>query len=177
MSIAYTLTPELRRKLKEPLGELIRGSYAETIKVLKGILEKEKPPYVISVGDRVSKNLVGNRIFPRLMIVDNKVMRKSIKPIPLEADKLVNVQNPPGTITEEAAAAIQEALKNNCRVKITVNGEEDLLTLIAILYAEENTFVVYGQPREGLVLVKVTPEKKAEVTGILKAMENFRKTK
>jgi hypothetical protein len=177
MSIAYTLTPELRRKLKEPLGELIRGSFAETIKILKGIVEKEKPPYVISVGDRVSKNLVGNHILPRLMIVDNKVMRKSIKPIPLAADKLINVQNPPGTITNEAIAAIQEALKNNCRVKITVNGEEDLLTLIAILHAEENAFVVYGQPREGVVLVKVTPEKKAEVAEILKAMENFRKTK
>ncbi|MEM3673397.1 MAG: DUF359 domain-containing protein [Candidatus Bathyarchaeia archaeon] len=177
MNIVYALTPELRRKLKKPIGELIRGSHAETIKVLSSIVEKEKPPYVISVGDRVSKNFVRGKMLPRLMIVDNRVMRKSIKPIPLAADKSINVQNPPGTITDEAITAIQEALKNNCRVKITVNGEEDLLTLVAILHAEENAFVAYGQPREGVVLVKVTPEKKAEVAGILKAMENFRKTK
>jgi len=175
MSIIYSLTPELRRKLKEPIGELIRGSFAETMKTLKGVVEKEKPSYVISVGDRVSNNLVKNHILPKLMILDNKVMRKSIQPIPLAADKLVNVQNPPGTITDEAITAIQEALKNNCRIKITVRGEEDLLTLIAILHAEENAFVVYGQPREGIVLVRVTPEKKAEIAGILKAMEIFSK--
>ncbi|MGQ9625212.1 MAG: GTP-dependent dephospho-CoA kinase family protein [Candidatus Bathycorpusculaceae bacterium] len=177
MGVTYSLTPELRRKLKEPIGELIRGSFAETMKAIKGVVEKEKPPYIISVGDRVSNNLVRNHILPKLMIVDNKVMRKSIQPTPLAADKLVNVQNPPGTITDEAVTAIQEALKNNYRTKITVRGEEDLLTLIAILHAKENAFVVYGQPREGVVIVRVTPEKKAEITGILKAMENFRKTK
>ncbi|MDI6805914.1 MAG: DUF359 domain-containing protein, partial [Candidatus Bathyarchaeia archaeon] len=58
-----------------------------------------------------------------------------------------------------------------------VDGEEDLLTLIAVLYAPQNSFVVYGQPYEGIVVVKVTPEKKAEVSEILKTMETARKTK
>jgi uncharacterized protein (UPF0218 family) len=177
MGVVYGLTPELRIKLKEPIGELIRGSFAETMKALKEMVEKEKPRYIITVGDRVSKNLVEENMLPKLMIVDNKVMRKSIKPIPLLADKFVNIENPPGTITDEAIKAIQEALKSNCRVKITVNGEEDLLALIAVLHAEENAFVVYGQPREGIVVVRVTHEKKAEIAGILNAMENFRKTK
>jgi len=177
MAIAYSLTPELRIKLKKPIGTLIQGSFTETMKRFKDMMEKEKPAAIISVGDTVSKNLAENRVYPQLSIVDNRVMRRSVQPIPLTAEKIIHIKNPPGTITEEAISAIQEALKSKCCVKIVVDGEEDLLTLIAVLHALENSFVVYGQPYKGVVVVKVTPEKKAEVAGILKAMENVRKAK
>jgi hypothetical protein len=177
MAIAYSLTPELRIKLKKPIGTLIRGSFAETMKTLKIMTEKEKPAFIVSVGDTVSKNLAENHMFPQLSIVDNRVMRRNVQPISLTAEKIIHVKNPPGTITEEAVGAIREALKSNCRVKIVVDGEEDLLALIAVLYSPENAFVIYGQPYEGIVAVKVTPEKKAEIAGILKAMENVRKAK
>jgi uncharacterized protein (UPF0218 family) len=177
MAIAYSLTPELRKKLKKPIATLIRGSFAETMKRFKDIVEKENPSVIISVGDTVSRNLVKNHVLPQLSIVDNRVMRKDVQPAPLTAEKIIHVKNPPGTITEEALAAIREALKSNCRVEIVVDGEEDLLTLIAVLYAPENSCVIYGQPYEGIVLVKVTSEKKAEVAEILKAMENVRKAK
>jgi len=177
MAVAYILTPELRIGLKKPIGMLIRGSFTETMKRLKDIIEKESPTGIISVGDTVSKNLVGNRIFPQLSIVDNRVMRRHVQPISLTAQRTVYVRNPPGTITEEAIVTIQEVLKNKCQVKIVVDGEEDLLTLIAVLYAPENAFVVYGQPYEGIVVVKVTPEKKVEVARILNSMEKVRKAK
>jgi len=177
MAIAYSLTPELRMKLKKPIGTLIRGSFAETMKIFKNMTEKEKPAFIISVGDTVSKNLTENHIFSQLSIVDNRVMRRNIQPIPLTAEKTIHIRNPPGTITEEAIRAIQEALESNCRVKIVVDGEEDLLTLIAVLYSPENSFIIYGQPHEGVVVVKATNEKKAEVALILKAMENVRKPK
>jgi hypothetical protein len=147
------------------------------MKTFKDIMEKEKSTVIISVGDTVSKNLAENHLLPQVSIVDNKVMRRSIQPIMLTAQKTINVKNPPGTITHEAHKAIQEAVECNCRVKIIVKGEEDLLTLIAVLYAPENSFVVYGQPYEGIVAIKVTPEKRAEFAEILKAMENARKAK
>lgn len=177
MATRYRLTPELRKKLKKPIGTLIRGSSNETMKKLKDLVEKENSPMIISVGDSVSKNLAKNNMFPKLSIVDNKVMRKRIQPIALKADKTLYVKNPPATITEEALATIQEALEHNRRVKIVVDGEEDLLTLVAVLYAPENSFVLYGQPLEGIVVVKVTKQKKKEVTEVLKAMEIFRKAK
>jgi uncharacterized protein (UPF0218 family) len=177
MVTRYRLTPELRKKLKQPIGTLIRGSFNETMKKLKDLVEKENPPMIISVGDSVSKNLTKSNMFPKLCIVDNKVMRKRIQPIALKADKTFYVRNPPATITEEAFATIQEALEHNRRVKIVVDGEEDLLTLAAVLYAPENSFVVYGQPLEGTVVVKVTTQKKKEVTEVLKTMEVFRKAK
>jgi len=176
MIIVYKLTPEMRGKLKKPLGILIRGSFSETIEKFNDIIGKEKSPGIISVGDTVSQNLVKNNILPQLSIVDNRVMRKSIKPITLEADETVMIKNPPGTITEEALTAIQDALESRNRVKIIVDGEEDLLTLIAVLHAPENTLIVYGQPREGMVVVKATHEKKAEVAEILKAMASVSKS-
>ena len=66
------------------------------------------------------------------------------------------MNNPQGTITQEAIFAIKEALERNEHTHIVVDGEEDLLTLIAVLYAPENAFVVYGQPYSGIVVVKVS---------------------
>ncbi|MEM3565428.1 MAG: DUF359 domain-containing protein [Candidatus Bathyarchaeia archaeon] len=171
MSTAYVLPSSLRRKLKKPLGMLIRGSFEETVKKFKHIVDVEKPPGIVSVGDTVSKNLVENGISPNLMIIDNRVMRKDIAPEPLNADVEKHVKNPPGTITFEALNTIKEALKANRKTKIVVEGEEDLLALCAILYAPENSFVIYGQPHEGMVVVKATKQKKEEVASILRAME------
>jgi len=171
MVVKYSLTSDLRLRLKQPLGILVRGSFTETMKKLKEMVRKEKPTLIISVGDTVSRNLVGNLLFPKLAIVDNKCMRKSIRPLSFSTDKIVHVRNPQGTITEEAISAIMEALNAKQKVKVLVEGEEDLLALIAIAYGPEDSFVVYGQPYEGVVVVKVTPEKRAEILGILKSME------
>ncbi len=177
MSVLYRLTPEMRKKLKAPIGTLIRGSFSETMKTLSEQVSKEDPPRVISVGDRVSKSLKENRVVAHLAIVDNRIMRKPIRPIALEAEEVLHTKNPPGTITRESTAAIQEGITRGRKVKIVVDGEEDLLTLIAVLYAPEKALVVYGQPHEGIVVVKVDNKKRTEIKEILEAMETPRKTK
>ena len=171
MAAKHYLTLELRARLKQPLGTLVRGSFIETMKRLRDMVEKENPKSLIAVGDTVSRNLVKNGFSPKLSIIDNKCMRKSTKPIRLPADKIVYVKNPQGTITEEAEAAVQDALKEAQNIEIVVDGEEDLLTLVAIMYAPENSYVIYGQPYEGIVVVRVTPNKKAEIAAMLKSME------
>jgi uncharacterized protein (UPF0218 family) len=62
-------------------------------------------------------------------------------------------------------------LESNEHTHIVVKGEEDLLTLIAVLYAPENAFVVYGQPYSGIVVVKVSSERKTRVLEFLNAMK------
>jgi uncharacterized protein (UPF0218 family) len=177
MTIVYALTPELRAKLKNPLGDLIRGSFDETIGIFKNILLKETPPKVISIGDTVSRNLLKNGVIPDLMVIDNIAMRKATQPISFRVEKTIHVNNPAGTITDEAITAIQDALKGETNVKIVVNGEEDLLTLIAVECAPDDSIVLYGQPYEGIVAVKATLEKKREIADILSVMEPTRKTK
>ncbi len=161
MTTEYTITPELRIKLKEPFGTLIQGTFDETMNQMKKLVEKEKPPKIISVGDVVSLNLHEHNIHPQLTIIDNKSLRNQTMPERAKVEKTVCVINPQGTITKEAAAAVKEAIDANEHTHIVVDGEEDLLTLIAVLYAPEKTLVVYGQPYKGIVVVKVTAEKKA----------------
>jgi hypothetical protein len=165
------LTPQLRKKLKKPLGTLFQGALDETMKILETLIEKEKPAKVVTVGDRVSQDLADHHILPDVLIVDNKIMRKEIPPISATADRIVNVKNSAGTITDEAWLAIEKAMKGSRRTKIVVDGEEDLLTLVAIVTAPENSLVLYGQPRKGVVVVKATAEMKQKVQEIVKAMK------
>ena len=177
MRIVYALTPELQQYFKEPFGKLLRGSSPQTMKQLKAIIASEKPPTIISVGDTVSKNLHKHGITPQVSITDNKSLRRTIKPLAFEEKRVVRIQNPPSTITDEAENAIRDALKCKEHIHVAVIGEEDLLTPVAVLYAPENALVVYGQPHRGVVVVKATVEKKARAKELLDAMACLGKDK
>ena len=171
MTVAYVLTPELSKKLKEPFGNLIQGTPEETMSYLKEMVEKEKPSKIISVGDIVSQNLHKHNIHPQLTIIDKISLRTQKKSEETAVQKTVRVDNPQGTITQESIFAIREALESNQHTHIVVKGEEDLLTLIAVLYAPENAFVVYGQPYSGIVVVRVSSERKARTLEFLNSMK------
>jgi len=173
-TVIYTITPELRVKFKEPFGLLIKGSFDQTMKEMREI-RAQNPPKLIAVGDVVTKNLQTYEIPFDLAITDNQCMRKKTQEVAYTS-KRVKVKNPQGTITIEAMEAIKTALKNKECSHIVVDGEEDLLVIAAVLYAPENSVVVYGQPYEGIVLVKVSPEKKTEASECLKAMEKCSKS-
>mgnify|MGYP000067653495 FL=1 len=170
--ITILILPEkLRKKLKKPLGTLIAGNFDETIKRFREILAKEKPTRLIAVGDAVSESLMKNGVFPDVFIIDNKVMRKEITPLKFSAERTLYAKNPAGTISKEAWEKIKNALDSDLQTKIIIDGEEDLLALPAVLFAPENSFVVYGQPREGMVIIKVTEEKRREVKSIIDEMK------
>jgi uncharacterized protein (UPF0218 family) len=57
-----------------------------------------------------------------------------------------------------------------------VDGEEDLLALVAVLSAPEDALVVYGQPHVGIVVVKVTEETREKMRHIVDAMEESSKS-
>ena len=78
---------------------------------MKEMVEKEKPPRIISVGDIVSLNLHKHNIHPQLTIIDNISLRDQPIPKEAEVEKTVNVDNPQGTITQEAILAIKRSLR------------------------------------------------------------------
>jgi uncharacterized protein (UPF0218 family) len=171
MSVTYMVTPEVLSELREPFGVLIQGPFAQSMKKLIILLSREEPSLVISVGDTVSRNLATHDVKTHLSITDNRSHRRKVEPQRFPDKCLVKIKNPQGTITPQAIEALQEALANDKPVHILVEGEEDLLTLIAVRYAPENAWVIYGQPHEGLVVVRVTPEKRAKAEKILKSMK------
>jgi len=138
---------------------------------LKQLIREEKPSLIISVGDVVSKNMRRSSIPVKVVIVDSKVMREKITPMRVKAERTLNVKNPAGTLTPEAWTTIQRALKQEQSTRVLVDGEEDLLTLVAVSQASDGALVVYGQPNEGVVAVRVTEQTRERVRRIIDAME------
>lgn len=77
------------------------------------------------------------------------------------------VKNPAGVISMESWDAIRRAMRHEESL-ISVDGEEDLLALPCITESQDNSLVLYGQPSEGLVVVKISPGIRAAVDGILR---------
>lgn len=141
---------------------------------MKRLWEKiaaEKPPVIVAVGDVVSMNLHAFGFNPQLSIFDGKSLRDQPMPEQAVVEKTVYVENPQGTITEEAEEAVKAALESKGHTHIVVDGEEDLLTLLAISYAPENAFIVYGQPYVGIVVAEATKTRKKQVKRFLNDMK------
>lgn len=85
------------------------------------------------------------------------------------ARKTFHVKNPAGVITQESLDAIKQATAER-DIVILVDGEEDLLTLPCILESPSSALVIYGQPSQGLVVVRVNPVIKNKVASIMRRM-------
>lgn len=167
------LPEEMREELKAPLGILYRCHGVECVERMAEHLRGAKR--LIAVGDITTFYILKASFTPDLMIVDHKTKRSpvedSIKRRHLEGSyRVLRVENPPGTLTDDLLGAVRESLKGCTPTEIIVDGEEDLAALPAILYAPLGSAVVYGQPSVGSVLVMVTPEKKSEIKGVLERM-------
>jgi len=167
------LPDELRSSLKEPLGRLYKGNGLECITAMeKELLFAKK---VVAIGDMTAFYLLKASIVPDLLVVDNKTKRMQVSDhitemLDHESYKTIRVNNPAATISKDLIDLIQDSLNSDEHVKIVVEGEEDLATLPAILYAPMGSVVVYGQPNEGSVLVNVTPERKLYIEEFMKRM-------
>ena len=162
------LPNDLRDHLKNPLGNLIRDNDPNKENIIKEISAKS---ILITVGDRTTENILQLGLKPQIQIIDGLEKRnKRLVPTDVTINTNLSCKNPPGEITEESTQAIQKAFSCKLPVRITVDGEEDLLVLPVCMSAPENSVVMYGQPNEGLVIVHITPEIRAKVQKILDAM-------
>jgi uncharacterized protein (UPF0218 family) len=165
------LTAAERQELKNPLGHLLKGSPAQTMKALRQLIQRQNPPKIIAVGDMVSKNIIEHSLPVNIIVVDNKIVREKTPPIKAAAQTVLHVSNLAGTLSPEAWDVLEEALKQKQLAKVLVDGEEDLLTLVAVTLAPRNALVVYGQPSEGLVAVPVNTETRRKAQAIIDAMQ------
>jgi len=148
------ITEEMRSSLKKPLGRLLAGQGAQIYREISRLISRNRPPRVIFVGDAVSRGAVAAHLRRDLIIVDGREMRLETKPVRVDAKRTFRVRNDPGTIALDALAAVESAVQSG-NAMIVVDGEEDLLALVAIAVAPTGSFVMYGQPSEGIVLVEV----------------------
>jgi len=173
MANNLVLPVKMRAELKRPLDLLLEGEPDETVARLKEILEAQNPPMFASVGDFVSGNILAKGLKPDIVVVDNRIMRVDIDPIEFERDK-VRVVNSAGTISGEARRALEKAVTLKKKLAVVVEGEEDLLVLPLMVVMPAGSVIIYGQPREGLVVVSLTEERRAWARGFMERMEEER---
>ncbi|MEM2986878.1 MAG: DUF359 domain-containing protein, partial [Nitrososphaerota archaeon] len=111
-------------------------------------------------------------IYANLYIVDSKIERKPIEKFIINSYIKIYAYNQAGTISSSAINAIKKAFKliskEKKKVIIYIDGEEDLLTLLAIKFAPKNSIVIYGQPNEGSVIIEATNERKKFINKFFK---------
>ena len=144
------LNKDIIMELKKPLGKL----YPDFEDAIDDIKSSE---FLISVGDATFANLTKHELYPNIGIIDNLIQRKNHAHDVIRADHILKSENPAGYITDDLWETIGQALElsdnGECYV-IEVAGEEDLAVLPCIMLANPETTILYGQPNEGLVLLK-----------------------
>ena len=161
----------MRQELKTPLGKLLTGDPSETVEALKEYIRKRRPAAFAVVGDFTTKNILDAGLHPDIYVVDHRVMRVDVDPLNHGERKVFTANNPAGTIDAESWTALRKAVSLKSRASVIVEGEEDLLVLPLISLMPLGSLIVYGQPREGMVLVEVTEERKEWAEGFMARME------
>ena len=144
------LNKDIINDLKKPLGKLY-PNFEDAIDEIKS------SNFLISVGDATFNNLTKYELYPNIGIIDNLIQRKNHTHENIYADHIFSVDNPAGCITDDLWETIGHALELSNTGEsyvIEVKGEEDLAVLPCILLSDSETTILYGQPNEGLVLLK-----------------------
>ena len=159
----------LREQMKIPLGILLPENQTSKENIQKHL---PRDSYLITVGDRTTEKMLDFGLVPSLQIIDNLEKREKRKPPKLSNMTIeLNVDNPPAEITFQSIELIKKAFTMQPPVRINVTGEEDLLVIPVCIFAPENAIVLYGQPHEGLVLVKITTKIRHKIQTLLDLME------
>ncbi len=158
------LPASLRPELQRVHGELVPEDELK---------EKLSGKIVIAVGDVVTYTLLRMHIAPKVAIVDYRTKREDVvfEEIRKFGEEVYRVRNPAGYITPELWNAVKKAIESPGKVRIDVDGEEDLAVIPAVLFAPEGAIVIYGMPNTGVVSITVNEEHKRNARRIIEQME------
>ncbi|QOJ78141.1 DUF359 domain-containing protein [Infirmifilum lucidum] len=141
-----------RRELSYGWGFLIFKDPPDSVTTVFELSERMgigRRPFIITVGDIVSRNfnVYG---YTNVAIIDGRT-RRGLKLEGLESEAEYACRNTPGTISPECYEAVAQAIKTtppNGRSVVFVEGEEDLLSLVALRECLANkSWVIYGHWR------------------------------
>ena len=141
----------MREEVRKPFGPVLSGSA-----FVDGCRKAKRP--IISVGDQCSSDLIDAGILPDILIFDFKIRRVEIpiemkKKLAPHAASAFVVLSGAGRISEELEIAVERVLGEG-KGAVLVVGEDDLSSLLVMAKASRGT-LIYGQPDEGAVLVRL----------------------
>ncbi|WP_135829580.1 GTP-dependent dephospho-CoA kinase family protein [Halorussus halobius] len=159
----------MRAELGEPMGPIC----TDTERLLADAGEP-----LVAVGDVVTYHVERAGVVPDVAVVDGLTERDAVDDEVAssvarlgERAREVRVENPAATLSRELVEALREAVADPEPTVLVVDGEEDLVTLPAVVAAPLGASVVYGQPGEGMVHATVTEESKREMRDLLARMD------
>lgn len=154
---------EIINLLRRPLGELIKYNQVAKFKIIE---LREEASKFITVGDTTTARVVSFGVVPEVSVIDGLEKRSaaamSVSKLKTMITALLDEElieysckNKAGTLSFEALGVILRALTSNAPVLVMVTGEEDLITLPLVAYAPIGSIILYGQPSQGIVVVRV----------------------
>lgn len=165
LSKALIITDTTRKNLKKPLGVLFKN--LDNLNIPTNAI-------VATAGDITSQLFNRLGVNQHISVIDFLVNRKKsftkTRDLGFSGqEKIINVDNPAGSVTPDLFKAVEKAIKLEIaeRAIIKVKGEEDLAVLPLVLLLPLGSCVFYGQPQRGIVLVEVTEKNKDKVIDAL----------
>jgi len=163
----YRLPEDIRTRLAAPLGTVYSAQEAKGPDFERLV---RTSAMAITVGDRVTDTLGAMGRTPEVQVVDG-VERRVVRAVPtVPYARLIRIKNPAGMLTEEAIAGMKSAFLGKKPVRVQVEGEEDLMAILAIAMAPVSATVFYGQPGIGVVVVRADAVAKSRNRAILSQM-------
>ena len=159
-----TLPESARDAFKDPIGPVYTDA--------EPLLSEAGSP-VITVGDVVTYHLLAADHTPAVAVVDGQTERETVTDevragLP-QAD--VTVASEPATVSLGLLDALVDAIGADGETVISVDGEEDLAVVPAVLAAPEGASVVYGQPGEGMVLATIDADLRSRMRELADRLE------
>ena len=156
--VAAKMTSHLDSELKTPMGELFTGPEKLPEIAMSEVLESLPTCHgaIVAVGDVSVKTLLDMKITPDIGIIDGMTKREKLaesEQITTENfNNIFKATNPSGHVTPSLVSAVESAITCEHSSLIVVDGEEDLAPIIIHCLAPIGTVVLYGQPRQGVVV-------------------------
>lgn len=163
----YILPESMRDEMRSALGRVMEIDDAvELTRSADGFL---------CVGDVCASEMISAGLLPHVSVYDRKTMRNSagkemVETIESAYNICCSIKNPPSTITDEAVLAMKLAIGAPKPSRVLVDGEEDLLALIAVIECPDGWVVFYGMPREGIAAVEVNAATRSKAKALLNKM-------
>jgi uncharacterized protein (UPF0218 family) len=164
----FIIQENMRNDLGAQLGILVTSR--DDLK--KEIIQEN---ILVSIGDVVTLDLLEAGFVPDISIIDYMTKRMPMSEVKQKFSRFpqpeIKVSNPAGQITHELWNAIEDGYSNPRKLRIVVEGEEDLAALVCIALAPDNTTVIYGIPNRGASIHHVDDKLRHLVKDALSAMK------
>ena len=164
--------PESDLTMPDSLRGLLSGTLGPVTDI-EGTLDMVDGKVVASIGDVVTADLLERGFVPKIGAVDGFTQRGDpITPISEDHfDSVTQIDNPKGSISKDIWPSLTRAYNQEGTTLFKVNGEEDLLSIPALILGPENGFVIYGIPGKGVGVNPINRENKDTCIRIIDSME------